>query len=85
MHWSSGRGSLYLVNMGPYGETEEGVVVVEVGNRFRMVPSPLDMTSHVRKRRIRIAETATAAVKSAKIVMGDAMTEVNDESILGSG
>ena len=71
--------------MGPYGKTEEGVVVVEGGNRFRMVPSPLDMTHHVRKRRIRITETATAAVESVKIVMGDVMTEVDDESILGGG
>ena len=71
--------------MGPYGKTEEGVVVVEVGNRFRMVPFPLDMTHHVRKRRIRITETATAAVERAKIVTGDAMTEVDDESILRGG
>ena len=69
--------------MRPHGKAEEGVIVVEVGNRFRMVPSPLDTTQHVCKRRIRITETATAAVESAKIVTGGAMTEVDDESILG--
>ena len=71
--------------MGPHGKPEEGVIVVEVGNRFRMVFPPLDMTHHVRKRRIRIIKAATAAVESAKIVTGDAMTEVDDESILGRG
>ena len=69
--------------MGPYGKGEEGIVVVKVGKRLRIEFPPLDMTHHVRKIRIRSAKIATAAVKSAKIVTGDAMTEVDDESIVG--
>ena len=44
---------------------------------------PLDMKYHILKRRIRSTRVAAADVESAKIVMGDAITEVNDESIVG--
>ena len=71
--------------MGPYGESKEGVVVVEVRKRLRMEFPPLDMMYHVRKRRIRSAKVATAVIESAKIVTGDAMTEVDDESRIGGG
>ena len=70
--------------MGPHGKEEEGVVVVESGNSLWMeLPSP-DVMYHVRKRRIRSTRVVMAAIERAKIVTGDAKTEVDDESIEGS-
>ena len=71
--------------MGPHGKEEEGVVVVESGNSLWMeLPAP-DVMYHVWERRIRSTRVVMAAVKSAKIVMGDAKAEVDDESIKSGG
>ena len=72
VHWSSGSVSLHLIKMGSHGKEEEGVVVVESGNSLWIELSPLDMTYHVRKRRIKNPRVVMATIERAKIVMGDA-------------
>ena len=74
---------LYLVEVGPHGKAEEGIVVVEVGKSLRMKLPPPDVTYHIHKRRIRSPSIAMAEVESVKIVTGDAKAEVNDEGIIG--
>ena len=85
VHWSLGGTSLYLVKLGPHSKAEEGVIVVEVRKSFQMELPPPDVTYHIQKRRIRSPSVAMAEVESAKIMTGDVKTEVNDESIIGSG
>ena len=85
VHWPLGGASFYLVKMSPHGKEEEGVVVVEIGNSLRMVLPSLNMTNHIRKRRIRSAKVVMAAIERAKIVTGDTKPEVDDESIKRSG
>ena len=53
-------------------------------DRVALTP-PLDMTYHVRKRRIRSTRVVVAAIERAKFVTGDTKMEVDDESIERSG
>ena len=76
--------SLYLIEVGPHGKAEEGVLV-EVGKRLRMELPPPDGTYHIHKRRIRSPSVAMAEVESAKIVTGDVKAAVDDKSIIRGG
>ena len=83
VQWSLSSTPLYLIKVGPHGKAEEGVVVVEVGKSLQIELPPPDVTYHVCQRRIRSPSVAMAEVESAKIMTGDAKTEVDDEGIIG--
>ena len=85
VHWSLGGASLHLIKVGSRGKEEEGIVVVEIWNSLRMELPPPDVTYHIRKRRIRSTRVVMAAIKSAKIMTGDAKVVVDDESIKSGG
>ena len=70
--------------MGSDGVGEEGVVVIQIGKSLVVVLLALDATNHILKRRIRSISVTTAAIMSTKIMAGDLVSEVDDESIEGA-
>ena len=66
------------------GVGEEGVVVVQIRKSLVVVLLALDTMNHILKQRIRSISVATAAIVSTKIMTGDPVSEVDDESVEGA-
>ena len=70
--------------MGSDGIGEEGIVVVKVRKSLVVVLLAFDATNHILKQRIRSTSVATTARVSTKIMAGDFVSEVDDESVEGA-
>ena len=70
--------------MGSNGVGKKGIVVIQVGKSLIVVLLTSDATNHILKRRIRSTRVTTAAIVTTKIMMGDSVLEVNDESVEGA-